>query len=190
MSGFEIAVVAASALSAAGALASANAASAQADAQAKAAAYQQQVAERDKQIADQNRVLALQQGEIAADDQRRENRRQLSAIRAAYGASGLTLEGSPLAVLEDSAFETELDAQRASYEGRVKARESAVQMLGLQDQSVLSGLEAASARSRAKSAMTIGYLNAGASLVSGAANYAYMQRIGASSTGLQPTKAG
>lgn len=167
-------MVAAAVVSAAGAMASANAAKGQAEAQAKAAEYQQQVQMRNQQIADQNRIVALQQGEIDAEDQRRENRRMLSSIRTAYGASGLQMAGSPLDVLEDSAAEGELDAQRKQFEGRVRGRESALQMLEAGDQAVLSGLEASAARARAKSAMTIGYLNAGASLLGGASQASYM----------------
>lgn len=181
------AIVASAVLSAASSIKQGQLAKSQAEAQEKAALYEQQAAERDKLIADQNRQLALQNGEIAADDQRRENRRTLSAIRAAYGASGLTQEGAPLEVLQDSAFEGELDAQRASYEGKVKARESAVQMLGLQDRAALAGIEASAARSRAKSAMTIAYLNAGASLAGGAGNLGMYNRMG--TTGTQPSKA-
>ena len=181
------AIAAAAVLAAASVIKSGQAAQAQADAQAKAAQYEQQAAERDKLVADQNRTLALQNGEIAADDQRRENRRTLSAIRAAYGASGLTQEGAPLEVLQDSAFEGELDAQRAAYEGKVKARESAVQMLGLQDRAAIAGLEASAARSRGKSAMTIAYLNAGASIAGGIGSIGTYNRLG--TTGTQPTKA-
>lgn len=190
MTGVEVAMIglaAAGAVTGAmGAIAAGNSAKAQADAQAKAAAYQQQVQMRNQQIADQNRILALQQGEIDAEDQRRENRRMLSAIRTAYGASGLAMAGSPLDVLEDSAAEGELDAQRKQFEGRVRGRESALQMLEAGDQAVLAGLEASSARSRAKMATTVGYLNAGSSLLSGAGNAMFMyNKSSAGSSGTQ-----
>lgn len=131
------------------------------NAQAAAGEYNAKVAERNNVIADQNRQIAVRQADIDAEDKRRENRRTLSAIRAAYGSSGLELAGSPLDVLEDSALESELDAQRIEYEGRVRNREGAIQMLGLQEQANLD-------RMGAKSARTAGYINAAGAIAGGA----------------------
>lgn len=127
------------ALSAMGAISAANA-------QADAANYNAQIADRDAVVADQNRKLATEQARIDADDKRRGNRRVLASMRAAYGASGLELAGSPLDVLEDTAVEQELDAQRVEFEGRARGREGALQMLGLQESATLSRMEARSAR--------------------------------------------
>jgi len=68
-----------------------------------AAEYQSKVA--------QNNAIAAQRK--AAEDERRfrvQTSRQLGTMRAAYGASGVTLEGSPLDVIDDSTFTAELDA--------------------------------------------------------------------------------
>ena len=111
-------------------------------ANADASEYNAKIQERDAIVADQNRKATLEMSRIAADDKRRENRRTMSAIRASYGSSGLDLAGSPLDVLEDSAVESELDATRVEYEGRVRGREGALQMLGLQEGSKLSRMEA------------------------------------------------
>ena len=110
--------------------------------------YNARIADRDAAVADQNRQLNLTQTRIAADDKRRENRRVMASIRANYGASGLSLAGSPLDVLADTAVEQELDVQRVEYEGRVRGREGALQMLGLGEDAALSRLEGASARTR------------------------------------------
>lgn len=132
-----------------------------ANAQAAASEYNAKVSERNQVIADQNRKVAVRQAELDAEDKRRETRRTLSAIRAAYGSSGLELAGSPLDVLEDSAFESEVDAQRIEYEGRTRNREGAIQMLGLQEQATLD-------RMNAKSARSAGYINAAGAIASGA----------------------
>jgi len=131
-----------------------------ANAQAAAAEYNAKISERNAVIADQNRKQAVETSEIAASDKRRENRRVLASMRAAYGTSGLDLAGSPLDVLEDTAVEQELDTQRVRYEGRLRAREGAIQMLGLHEDATLSLMEG-------KAAKTAGYIGAAGHLVGG-----------------------
>lgn len=123
-------------------------------AQAAAANYNAQVAERNAFIS---------RDQAAADEQRQriQARRKLGAMRAAYGASGISLEGSPLDVLEDSAAEAELDALTIRYKGGVGA-------MGYE-------AEAGAQRARAKNATTESYYNAGAALLTGASNY-YLKR--------------
>lgn len=157
MTGLEGLAAAASAVSgvigALGAIQSANA-------QAAAAEYNAKISERNSAIVDQNRKQAVETSEIAASDKRRENRRVLASMRAAYGTSGLELAGSPLDVLEDTAVEQELDTQRIRYEGRLRAREGAIQMLGLREDATLSRMEG-------KAAKTAGYIGAAGQLVGG-----------------------
>lgn len=129
-----------------GGIASAVGAIQSANAQAAAADYNAKIADRNAIVAEQNRQLALQTASIDADEKRRENRRNLSSMRAAYGASGLDLAGSPLDVLTDSATEMELDAQRVEYEGRVRGREGALEVLGYQEKATLSRMEKKSAK--------------------------------------------
>lgn len=136
-----------------------------ANAQAAAANYNAQIQERNAVIADNNRKTATRQAEIAVEDKRRETRRTLSSIRAAYGNSGLDLAGSPLDVLEDTAIESELDAQRIEYQGRVANREGAIQVLGLKEEAQLS-------RMNAKAAKRAGTIAAVGSVVSGIGNAA------------------
>lgn len=130
------------------------------NAQKSAAEYNAQIAERDAVVADQNRKLALESARIDAEDKRRENRRVLASIRTAYGASGTSLAGSPLDVLEDTAVEQELDAKRIEFEGRARGREGALQMLGLSESATLSQMEADSASG--------GYLAAAGTAATGA----------------------
>ncbi len=68
-----------------------------------------------------NARLALQE---SAEDERRlriQNKQQLGDIRANYGASGVTLEGSPLDILQQSAANAELDALTVRHQGAVRA---------------------------------------------------------------------
>lgn len=131
------------------------------NAQAAASKYNAKVADRNAEIADQNRQQSIKTAELAADDKMRENRRVLSAMRAAYGTSGLELAGSPLDVLEDTSIEQALDVQRIRYEGRLRGREGAIQMLGLKEDAALS-------RMNAKASKTAGYIGAAGQLASGA----------------------
>lgn len=134
-----------------------------ANAQAAAADYNAQIQERNMVIADQNRKQAVDTAEIDADEKRRENRKTLAAMRAAYGSSGVELAGSPLEVLSDASLELELGAARTSYEGRVANREGGIQMLGYSEQANLDRMEADAARDA-------GPLNAFGFLVGGAGN--------------------
>lgn len=101
-----------------------------------------QAAEYDAAVKERNRKTVINQAEAEIGDKRRENRRQLAAVRAAYGSSGLTMEGSPLDVLEDSAFEQELDVERTRYGAELKSQ-------GLSEDAVLSRMKAQSYRKSA-----------------------------------------
>jgi len=60
--------------------------------------------------------------DIEIQKHRRDVKRLKSAQIARYGASGVTLEGSPLLVMADSAAEAELDEALIRYSGWAKAR--------------------------------------------------------------------
>lgn len=134
-----VATVASGAISAIGAIQSANA-------QAAAAEYNAKIDQRNAAIADANRKTIQQQTEFDVEDKRRENARTLASIRAAYGTSGLDLAGSPLDVIEDTALELNTDLQRVDYEGRMKARDAAMQSQTSRESSVLHKMEAKSAK--------------------------------------------
>lgn len=118
----------------------------QGNAQAASAEYNAKVAKRNKSA-----VLAQTEAEI--EDKKTENRRQLGSIRAAYGASGLMLDGSPLDVLEDTAVEQAYDVSKIRYQGAMKAE-------GYSEQAALFKLEA-------KSAKTAGWIGAGSAIIGG-----------------------
>lgn len=120
-----------------------------ANAEAAALNYNAQVSER-------NARLSFQQSDAEIRDQRRENRRQLSSIRNAYGASGFAMEGTPLDVIEDTALEQELDVRKLDYQGRLRAQ-------GYKEDAVLK-------RIGAKNAKTAGRIGAAAQVLGGLAS--------------------
>lgn len=71
----------------------------------------------------------------AAEEEKRlrvASRKQIGAMRAAYGASGVAMTGSPLDVLEESAYTAELDALNIRHAGELRA-------LGLNAEAKLQG---------------------------------------------------
>lgn len=160
MTGIEIAVaglaLASTAISVVGAIsqgqASMDAYSAQATADYRNAA-----------LADQDRIQAVQTAQLAAEDSRREHRRQLAQLRAAYGSTGIEFAGSPLEVLQDTATEMALDERRIEYEGQMTGRSYALKALGLRESAGL-------ASNAGVNAQGAGLLNAVGTGASGLAN--------------------
>lgn len=118
-------------------------------------------------IADQNAVLSRQQAALEAARHRRQSAKLLAGIRTGYLSSGLTLDGSPLDVLEESALNAEYDNMRITYGGELKAR-------GYSDSAALD-------RMRARNSETAGYLGASAALIGGYGNYVKLKPTGGSS---------
>lgn len=144
MTGLEILAAASTALgsavSAAGSIASGQA-------QAAASDYNTKIL---KQRATQERDAAAAE----ASDYRRGESRKMAATRAARGVSGVTMEGSPLAVDDATIREVALGASRLKYKGDIAARR-------LEDEAKLE-------KQRGKMAKTTSYFQAGSSLLSGA----------------------
>lgn len=80
-----------------------------------------QAGEFNAQVAEQNAELAIKQAKEEEVKFRSVMKRQLGDMRAAIGASGITLEGSPLEVIEDSAAQAEMDAISIRKAGEMKA---------------------------------------------------------------------
>jgi hypothetical protein len=91
-------------LSALGAVMTASSLYEQGQAGARSAEYNAALMQRNAEIARQQTQLDLEQHQ-------RDRVRQFGAIRAAVGASGVALEGSPLDILESAAIEAERDKQ-------------------------------------------------------------------------------
>lgn len=126
-------------------------------ANAQAAAANTQAA-----IAERNKRTVLAQADAEAVDKTRENRRQLATVRAAYGASGIDLAGTPLDVLEDSASELQYDVSKIRYQGELRA-------IGYQDEAMLKRMEAKQAKASgpisAVGKLFGGFSSAGSSLM-------------------------
>lgn len=152
MTGIEIAILAAVAIG--GVVSAVGQYSAQ-QAQAKGKEYEAKITER-------NARVARNQAQANADDIRRDTRRRLGTIRAAYGSKGFSLAGSAIDVLEDQSAEGELAAQRESYKGEL----AAVQQT---DEAKLSRFEAKSLKRSA----TIGLIGSGFEIAGSVGGSAY-----------------
>jgi len=108
------------------------------------------------QVAERNAKTAKAVAEVEAARKRRETQRLSSRQRALYGKAGVTFEGSPLLVMEDTAAEGELDALLIEYRGLT------------QTQAYQS--QAESSRMKARQAKAAGWYGAGTSLLGAASS--------------------
>ena len=106
-------------------------------------------------INQRNATIATQQAAADEARQRRENLLRAGNLRAGYGASGVTVDGSPLDVLEMAATNGELDAQNIRYKGMIRAT-------GYNDTATLDGMAADNAK-------TASYFKASSELLAGGA---------------------
>jgi len=107
-------------------------------------------------IAERDALAAQQSAEYDAGEKRKETERLLGRQRALYGKAGVTLEGSPLLLMEETASQGELDALMIEREGKLKAG-------NYQSEAALS-------RMKGSSAQKAGYYGAGSSLLTGASS--------------------
>lgn len=123
---------------------------------------------------DYNAKIALREAEaerrasaFEAKQQKRKGKQLLARQRALRGAAGITMEGSPLLVAEDTAAQLALENAMIRMTGtrRVSRWKS---------QSILDVSMARTARTRAESARQAGILGAGASLLTRTADIGYM----------------
>jgi len=107
-------------------------------------------------VAERDALAAQQSAEYDAGEKRKETERLLGRQRALYGKAGVTLEGSPLLLMEETASQGELDALMIEREGKLKAG-------NYQSEAALS-------RMKGSSAQKAGYYGAGSSLLTGASS--------------------
>ena len=86
----------------------------------QAAKSARQVGEYNAQVAENERVLLLQRKAAEEAAIRRNSERLISTQRVATAASGVQMSGSPMQALADAYFNTELDALRIQYAGKVE----------------------------------------------------------------------
>jgi len=124
---------------------------------------QNNVAKYNAQVAENNAGASRAEASYEANMQREQQRRIMGAQRAAGASSGLDLStGTPVAVLGDTAKQSEMDIMARLYSGEAAA-------VGFQNQ-------AAQFRAEGKAAKQAGFINAGTSLVSGLGNIAKQRR--------------
>lgn len=145
MTGVEIALISLAAASAAMTAVSSIKQGQQAEASAKFNADMQ----------NRNALIARQQAGAEEEKQRRLTYMRQGAANAAYGASGVAMEGSPLDILEQSAAQEELDALNIRYRGEIGAQSA-------EGQAELS-------RMRGSAAAQAGMMGAGSAILMGAA---------------------
>lgn len=117
------------------------------------AQQQKSAAKYNEKLAENQAVGARQEAAAAADRQQRQSAKTIGTMQASYAASGVSTEGSPLEVLEESARNAELDRLTILWNGEGRAQ-------GYQNTAELE-------RSRGKNAMASGYLSAAGSAMKG-----------------------
>lgn len=110
-------------------------------------------AQRRAGIDEQNAGIVQQQAEATALVHKENSKRAIGATMAAYGASGITQDGTALDVLSNSAQVAERDRQTILYKGRMNA-------LGYETDAQLE-------RQTADNAKTQSYYKASAALLTG-----------------------
>jgi len=104
-----------------------------------------------------NARTAIAEAAAMESRQRRASAMDISAGAAGYGASGVRMEGSPLDIMEQSAYNAELDALTTRWKGQVEATNYRN--------------EAAMARASGRNALIGGFINAGGAAIKGASSY-------------------
>jgi len=132
----------------------------QANAQASAQRYNAGLKQREVAIAEANADLTRQQTNENERRHRTLARKKLGSLRANLGASGVTIDGSALDVLEESAANAELDALTIRHEGKLKE-------LSQRNQGLTSRADSELLKSSASSTETSGYMSAAGTLLSG-----------------------
>lgn len=105
-------------------------------------------------IATQNAQIATDQANTQLAQQQQDAVRKFGSIKAGYGASGVTSDGSPMDVLADSFTQSEMDANTIIYNGKLRAA----------GYTNTASLDTASA----SNAMTAGYTKAASTALLGA----------------------
>jgi hypothetical protein len=107
------------------------------------------------QVARNNAIAARQTAAANAAREERLSRKRLGTLRAGVGASGITLEGTPLDLFEDSAAEEELQRLSILHGGEVES-------IGFENTSQLE-------LARGRAAKRAGYMKAASTILLGGA---------------------
>jgi len=130
-------------------------------AQVAEAKSQQRVSEYNALVAQREARAEQQRGVFAQTRQAEEAARQMSALRAGFGAAGaVPTMGAPVAALAEQAAESELEQLLIGYESQLAQQR-------LMSEAELRQMEAKAFRRRGKAARTASYLRAGTTLLTG-----------------------
>lgn len=132
------------------------------------ASQQKQAAKYNQKVAENQAIASRQEAAANADMQRRRAAKQIGSMQASYAASGVSTEGSPLEVLEESARNAELDRLSILWGGETRAQ-------GYESTAALE-------KARGKNAMASGLLSSAGSAFKGFAG-AYSGGSSESSSG-------
>ncbi len=151
--------------------------------QRHAAEYQKRMAEYNARLAEQRAAAEemhahreTTEGIERQREARRRGEQMISIQRSLLAKGGVDLDfGSPLALLADTAAETELDARRTAYESRLAVQARQQRAIDSRTEGILYGMEAGAASARGSAAQRAGYWQAGTSLLGGAASIRRMQ---------------
>lgn len=125
--------------------------------------YNAAIARNNQIIAERQAEDAIKRGDIAADEQRRKAARVLGAQKSAMAASGISLDsGTALDIFGDTAAFGELDALTIKSNATREA-------YGYQVQGMNFAAEGAMARVRGTNAQRASYIQAGSTMLGGAA---------------------
>lgn len=129
--------------------------------------YRAQMYETQAAIFKRNRALALLEAGQAAEDKGKVLAATMGSVRAAYGANGLSIEGSPLDVLEATAREGFLDIKKELFKGDVAATALTDQANMALTEAGLSRAQATMLRYGADQAIVSGNIGSMASIIGG-----------------------
>lgn len=135
--------------------------------QARMASYNALLARQNADLALRKRELQKIQTRIMEKKHREKVRRYLGTQRALYGKAGVTMEGTPLLTLAETAAEAELDALAIRYAGSVEEANILAEAAGYRQAEHLAGM-------RGRAARMAGYLGAGSELLTGISQFAQL----------------
>lgn len=174
MTGLEIPLlIAGTGIAAYSAVQQGRSAAAQAKQEAAWSDYNAKVAKRE---ADAERIAA----DFATTQHARKTKEILARLRSRVGKSGVTMEGSPLLVAEDTAAQLAIEG--------ANIRTTGVRKIGAwTSRSILDTSMAKASRAAAPGYRQAGYLRAGGSILQGGASIAYMRSQGSPWLGRKKT---
>lgn len=155
------------AVGAAGAMAQGEAGAQAAYAKARAGRYNADTLDVRALEAERNRGIAYAKAGLEVSDTLVKNRAVQGQIRAAYGANGLSGDGSVLDVLQSTAVEQNMDVAKILYRGDLEGVAQTDQAASFRQQATLARMGADYAMTEADSARTAAAYGAATAMISG-----------------------